>query len=163
MLILSTICLFVSVPGNNHWNSNKYLYKKGEERCFRYKGAVDNQAVFVEDITFGKGFDDLCVDSLVDDGFLFDENCILVELNYLLKDVPFGYSVLDALLHADKKVNFDIIDSYMFMFDEEKTEENKELIANAFNIIKKYVYDFFGVDKTFKKSIPSSIRYSFEV
>ena len=128
-------------------------YEKGKKYDFVQKYAVLNQAVPIESVNENN----LCVfdDSQIDD--------IALDLSNLVSDNPLGERVIDFLLVSDKKVNLKNVDLSLSMLPEECTEENKRLILDAYNKIKKYLLDYTESDKVFYRASLSNVTYSFEV
>lgn len=137
-------------------NSSKFYtecYEKGKKYDFVQKYAVLNQSVPIESVNENNlsVFDD----SQIDD--------IELDLSNLVSDNPFGDRVLNFLLTSEKKVNLKNIDLSLSMLPEECTEENKKLILDAYNKIKKYLLEYMESDHVFYRASLSNVTYSFEV
>ncbi len=86
-----------------------------------------------------------------------------LELRKKLENNSLGNRLLDYLLFSNEKVDLKNIDRYMELDKSECTEENKVVIADAFNIIKHALVVYNGkIKKFFRKIDPSNIHYSFE-
>jgi hypothetical protein len=138
------------------WYSSKFYtgaYRKGEKYVFIQKYAVLNQSVPVDDINEYNfcTFDDCQIDSIVAD------------LSNVVSNNPFGERVLNFLLISDGKVKLKNVDVSLSMSPDECTEENKKLILDAFNRIKKYLLEYTNSDRMFFRASLPSVTYSFEV
>lgn len=137
-------------------NSSKYHikpYEKGTSYLFVQKEAILNQAV--------------SLDSLVDYEESDKESCdffedIEIDLKNRLSNNPFGDRVLNFLLSSSSKVNYRDIDKKLSMCPSECTEENREQITNAINIIRKTLLIYTKPDKRFRRIPTSSITFSLE-
>lgn len=128
-------------------------YEKGKKCNFVQKYAVLNQAVPIESVNESNL-------QMFDDGQIED---VAIELSRLVSDNPFGERVLNFLLVSDKKISLKNIDKSLSMSELECTDENKRLILDAYNKIKKYLLKYIESDKTFYNTTLLSISYSFEV
>ncbi len=103
------------------------------------------------------------VDFYVEDNKQSLENLDLeIDLRNALKDNKLGNKLLDCMLNSNKKVELNKIDEYLNLSRDECTEENKVVIANAFNIIKYMLLQYSNIKKRFRKIKYTSIKYSFE-
>ena len=128
-------------------------YEKGKKYSFVQKYAVLNQSVPIESIDESSlhMFDDRHVEDFT------------IDLSNLISENPFGDRVLDFLLVSNKKVNLKNVDKNIPMLKKECTEENKELILDAFNKIKKYMLEYTNSNQSFRGASLSNVTYSFEV
>ena len=82
---------------------------------------------------------------------------IIVDLQEKLQYNKFGKRLIDAMIASNKKVQLYDICSYMSLKEEEKTQENKQLILDAYNIIYHYVCQYLG--KPYRKYSLSQIHF----
>lgn len=128
-------------------------YEKGKKYGFVQKYAVLNQSIPIESVDENRlcMFDDRQFDDLESD------------LSNLIYSNPFGERVLNFLLVSDKKVNLKNVDKSLALLPKECTEENKKLILDAFNNIKKYLLEYTNSNQSFRRASLSNVTYSFEV
>ena len=128
-------------------------YEKGKKYNFVQKYAILNQSIPIESVNE----DRLC---MFDDR-QFDD--LEIDLSNLVYSNPFGKRVLNFLLVSDKKVNLKDVDKSLSMLPDECTEENKKLILDAFNKIKKYLLEYTNSSQSFYRASLFNVTYSFEV
>ena len=120
-------------------------YQQGEKLNMRLNKSVLNQSVSLDDSHLNEE----------NDAYSDIPSDLVMELYWKLSDNPFGVRLLETMLYANQKVHLSCINKYMHLEEDEKNEETKRHIAEAYAIIKDilrkhidngYMYDFSHVN-----------------
>lgn len=120
-------------------------YKSGKKLNMRLGKYILNSALSLDEMAEVTEIDSILgFDEIHEHGDLF-------ELYDELRGNPYGWRLLDALVNSNRKVKMNEIDKYMYLSEDEKTDETKRLLMDALYKVKEYL----------KKDIADKFKYDF--
>lgn len=133
-------------------------FKNGEKRKFRYCSVLNTvstsyDALLEQDNNF----------DVVDYDDELDIECVLFDLKEKLKYNPYGIRLLNAMLGAGRRVKLSAIDNYVELSDDEKTEETKKYLLDAWNTIVTTLKGYIDTKDNYTWRKARSIKYASEV
>lgn len=134
-------------------------YERGKALQYRLKGALDNQAISIDQFK-----DDYKYDILGYDQYSLEIDDFTLDVYNRLHNDYLGNKLYYAMLNSNTKFNLHDIDLKLGLPRKLCNKKTKELIAKMYNILKELTLDYSNSNlrQRFRKVSPNSVTYSFE-